>query len=329
VAARGSAPVLGAICDAGNDEAVGVGGAISQSLSSASRWSISTGYRWQDSYRHFVGDVEQTQRILQQTQVENKIHLMDVGVSYQLTPRWTLSASAPIMKAERISHRTMAKTHSTGIGDMSIGATAWIFRPPSENHMNVQVGFALKLPTGISNITNRAANGTVTAVDQSIQLGDGGTGFTLSYAAYKSIHRFTVYSSGSYLFNPMNTNGVRTGRGRASEAIMSVADQYLWQGGLGYAVPKLRGLAFTFGGRMEGVPAYDLLGKSDGFRRPGYAVSVVPGLQFEHGKDMWSLNVAIAVRRDRTVSTSDKIDHTHGDAAFADSVFMMGYSRSF
>jgi len=321
--------VLGAICDAGNEgEGVGVGGAVSNTLSSASRWSVSTGYRWQDSYRHFVGDVEQKQRILLQTQVENKIHLIDLSLNYQLTPRWTLSVSAPVMKADRISHRTMAITSSAGIGDMSIGATAWIFRPPSENHMNVQVGFALKLPTGISNITNRAANGTVSSVDQSIQLGDGGTGFSLSYAAYKSIRRFTVYSSGSYLFNPMDTNGVPTGR-KPSEAIMSVPDQYLWQGGLGYAVPKLRGLAFTFGGRMEGVPARDLLGKSDGFRRPGYAVSVVPGFQFEHGKDMWSLNVAIAARRDRTRSTSDIKDGTHGDAAFADSVFMMGYSRTF
>jgi hypothetical protein len=47
------------------------------------------------------------------------------------------------------------------------------------------------------------------------------------------------------------------------------------------------------------------------------------------GKDMWSLSVGYAVRRDRTRSVTDIISGGHGDAAFADSVYMMGYSRSF
>ena len=55
----------------------------------------------------------------------------------------------------------------------------------------------------------------------------------------------------------------------------------------------------------EGVPARDLIGREDGFRRPGYAVSVEPGLQLARGRDMWSFSYAIAVRRDRTRSVSD------------------------
>ena len=166
-------------------------------------------------------------------------------------------------------------------------------------------------------------------MDQSIQLGDGGTGFSLSYAMYKSIRRFTIFSTGKYLFNPMGNNGVKTGRSAPLEAIMSIADQYLWEAGIGYAVPRARGLAFTVTSRMDGVPAFDAIGPSDAFRRPGYSVSLGPGVQYMHGKDMWSLNVGYAVRRDRTRSSTDIIRGTHGDAAFADSVYNVGYSRSF
>jgi len=310
---------------------------VTTTQSRASRFAISVGYRWLDSYRHFVGDVEQKQRLILHNQRENKIHSFDVSLSYQLTPRWMLSVGMPVTDATRIAWagRTAPHldTHARGIGDMTLGASVWLFRPPPENHFNVQVGFGLKLPTGKKDTTfDRSVTGAVippTAVDQSIQLGDGGTGFSLSYSLYKSIQHFTLFSSGKYLFNPMNTNGVKTGRSAALEAIMSVSDQYLWQAGIGYAVPPVRGLALTVSSRMDGVPAYDLIGKEDGFRRPGYAVSLGPGIQYMLGKSMYSLNVGFAVRRDRTRSATDVIRGTHGDAAFADSVFMAGYSRSF
>lgn len=331
MAARQSAPVIGAICNAGSGSEQG--GALSSSAPpTGGRWQLSFGYRWQDSFRHFVGDVEQHERAEQHTFIENKIHLFDVALSYRVTPRWSLSFSAPIMKADRISHRTHAVTHSTGLGDISLGARAWVFRPPTESRQNIQLGFSIKLPTGkpdVANTTGTGAAATTRNVDQSIQLGDAGVGFSVDYMAYKSIRRFTVFSTGVYLFSPRNTNGVLTGRGRASEAIMSVPDQYLWRTGVGYAVPKLAGLAFTVAGRVEGLPARDIIGREDGFRRPGYVVSVEPGIQFARGRDSWSLSAPIAVRRDRTRSISDIRDGRHGDAAFADYLITVGYSRSF
>ncbi len=41
----------------------------------AGDWDITVGYRHQFSYKHFVGDVEQTYRVQQGTQVMNKINL--------------------------------------------------------------------------------------------------------------------------------------------------------------------------------------------------------------------------------------------------------------
>src|SRR5262249_42651514 len=126
-----------------------------------------------------------------------------------------------------------------------------------------------------------------------------------------------------------DTNGVRTGRSRPLEAIMSVTDQYLARAGVVYPVSKIRGLAVGLGVRDEGVPARDILGKSNGFRRPGYAVDVEPGLIYSRGKQSWSVSVPVPFRRDRTQSLTDKHDGIHGDAAFADYVLLVGYSRRF
>jgi hypothetical protein len=165
-----------------------------------------------------------------------------------------------------------------------------------------------------------------TTVDQSIQLGDAGVGIAIDYLAYKALPaRFTLFSTGVYLLNPRNTYTATTPASRA----LSVPDQYLFRGGIAYAVPKLRGIALSIAGRDEGVPARDLIGGSDGFRRPGYAVSIEPGIEFARHRNLWSFSYAIAVHRDRTASVQDIAAHTHGDAAFADSVLMVGYSRTF
>ena len=90
-----------------------------------------------------------------------------------------------------------------------------------------------------------------------------------------------------------------------------------------------RGLAAKFGMRYEGVKVRDLIGGSLGFRRPGYALSVEPGAQYEHGKTTWSLNIPVAVQRNRKRSVPDLMQGKAGDAAFADYLILLGYSRSF
>ncbi|MEO8596547.1 MAG: hypothetical protein ABI759_24730 [Candidatus Solibacter sp.] len=322
VAARQGGPMMTSLCE-------GSSGATSPG--SPGRWEVSFGYRWLNSNRHFVGDVEQPQRMEQDTQQENREHLFDVALSYRVNRRWTLTLDAPITDADRINHRTKGLTQSTGIGDMAVGAKFWLFRPPTESHQNIRLGFAVKLPTGKPDVTSLItglANPSTTpvTVDQSIQLGDSGTGFALDYLAYKSLPKgFTLYSTGVYLFNPKNTYTATTPAAR----VLSVSDQYLFRGGVGYALPWVRGMAVSFGARDEGVPARDLIGREDGFRRPGYAVSVEPGIQYGRGRNLWSVGYAIAVHRDRTRSVSDVKNGTHGDAAFADGLILVGYSRSF
>ena len=110
---------------------------------------------------------------------------------------------------------------------------------------------------------------------------------------------------------------------------MSVSDQYLARTGIVVPFKPVRGMSLSIGGRLEGVPPRDLIGKSDGFRRPGYAISIEPGVNFVRKRDTWTLSVPIAVVRNRQRSTSDIIDRRHGDAAFADYVILAGYSHRF
>jgi hypothetical protein len=331
--------VLGAACATGTDAA-----SRGDSYLSARRWQLSVGYRKQRSHRHFVGRVEQHEREEAETQIVNDVHLFDVAATYALTPRYNISVSVPFMFAERTRPGNLDRannngvpgpdqvSHSSGIGDVSVAARMWVIRPPSETRQNLSIGVGVKIPTGEPGVqdTIQTLRGPSTVVvDQSIQLGDGGWGFTVDAQGFKAVKQATLYASGVYLFNPRNMNGVRTGRARASEAVMSVADQYLARAGVVFPFPGVRHVSMSLGTRVEGVPAKDIIGKSEGFRRPGYAVSFEPGVNYFRKKETWTLAVPIPFIRNRVRSFSDMQDNRHGDAAFADYVVLVGYSRRF
>src|SRR5258708_25476819 len=98
---------------------------------------------------------------------------------------------------------------------------------------------------------------------------------------------------------------------------------------MAYTVPKIRGMAAKFGLGDEGVKVRDLIGGSVGCRRPGYSLSVEAGLQYERNKNTWSVNIPVAVQRNRKRSVPDQMQGKAGDAAFADYLILVGYARSF
>lgn len=83
------------------------------------------------------------------------------------------------------------------------------------------------------------------------------------------------------------------------------------------------------GGRFEGVPARDVIGPDSGFRRPGFAVSIEPGLNWNYGKNTLSLTAPVALYRNRERSVTDDMTGTHGDASFADVLLFVNYPRRF
>lgn len=304
---------------------------------SPGEWNVTIGYRHQFSFRHFVGPVEQTYRIQQGTQVMNKINLMSMNITYQATPRFSFSVEAPVLLASRRGNNSPYTTTAQGLGDVIVSAQGWLFDTRENTRGNVSFGLGVMLPTGKDNVTNRvdAFNGAGpqdVVDDYSIQPGTGGYGILFQWQAFKNLGTSQVYFNGSYIATPQNTNGVLRRASALSNpltAYNSISDEYLLEAGAAHPIRVAPGLSVTFGPRFEGVPASDLFGKSLGFRRPGFAVSLEPGIQYFHGNNLFTITVAKAIYRDRTRSVPDKLTGGHGDAAFADYVWLASYSFRF
>lgn len=313
------------------------------------QWVLTTSTRYFKSFRHYSGSVENTDRLLNHTEVINHTAVLDINLTRILNDRWSLMIDLPIISNARSSlyehglingtnnFNQRHSTHSFGVGDLRIAAYHWLFDPAVSTRGNIQLGLGIKLPTGDYDYQdyfyNVGANGAreLRPVDQSIQLGDGGTGFTVEANTYYKLTRsLGVYANFYYLVNPREQNGVRTYLETltprlANEAIMSVPDQYMVRGGVSYAVNSVtRGLSVALGARLEGIPVYDLVGGSGDFRRPGYVWSLEPSLNYSSGKFGFFLTVPVALVRNRTQSVTDKENSertgtfVRGDAAFAD-----------
>jgi hypothetical protein len=152
---------------------------------------------------------------------------------------------------------------------------------------------------------------------------------------------FSAYTNLYYMSNPRNTSGTRTYRevlsaSLANEANSSVPDQYLARLGVNYTFSgALKSLTIAAGGRLEGIPARDIIGKSDAFRRPGYIVSVEPSLDYSFKRFNFFASVPIALKRNRIQSVTDKENsvktgtYVIGDAAFADYALNFGATFKF
>ena len=140
----------------------------------------------------------------------------------------------------------------------------------------------------------------------------------------------SAYGQASYLFNPENTNEVKTFRSQPGQGVMSVTDQYLYRAGVSQYVPKVRGVALSLGVRGEGVPVRDLLGDSNGFRRPGSILSLDPGLMVNYRQTTLSVNGPWALHRNRPPSVPEiQYNVTNGDAFFADYTVIASVSHHF
>jgi len=331
VAARLDTPVLG----------------VQDSYTGPNLWQVSMNYRYQYSHRHFVGSEEQTNRAADRSQVKNNIDLAEIGIRYNPKPRWSFSLNVPYFHATRSSglrdaNRVVvdrAEVQASGLSDITLSARRLLWKPLKHPDGNIAMGLGVKMPTGDYDVFDdreRLVNGqrvfTEESVDQSIQPGDGGWGVILDLQYFQRIAHTNgaFYLSTTYLANPRDTNGTPTFRGNRGEEIMSVADQYVARVGASYAGKSWKGFGVSLGGRLEGVPVEDLIGDSNGFRRPGYAISAEPGVSYSRGAYTFSLAVPYAIYRNRTRSVADRlVPGRHGDAAFADYIILFGWGRKF
>jgi hypothetical protein len=303
------------------------------------KWSLNINNRYFRSFRHFVGTAEQKQRMEEQTEVINYAYTADFALTRTINKFWSLSIDVPVVSNARSSlyehgGKKRHSTHSFGLGDIRLAAYRWLLDPAKMPKGNIQLGLGIKFATGDYKFQDFFYTSDTTKalgpVDQSIQLGDGGTGFTAELNAYYNFSsHIGVYGNFYYLSNPREQNGVSSSRQNAPAAsailygssTMSVPDQYMARAGVNLTAGKLTA---SLGVRDECLPAKDLIGGSAGFRRPGYVISLEPGVSYRMNRVNIYAFVPYALKRDRTQSYADKMRtqitgvYAQGDAAFAD-----------
>lgn len=311
-------------------------------------WQFAANYRYFRSYKHFKGREEQKERVEQGTEVINNDNSINLGISYTFNNRWSVTATVPYIFIDRSSmyeHLGNAETtnpnherfhtQSKGFGDLRV--LAYLNALPKHMTGNLIVGAGVKAPTGnyhVKDYFHKPDGLVLLPVDQSIQLGDGGWGFIAEVDFSEKIAgKVYGYVNAMYMINPRNTNGVLRSPNLSNNIPlsneMSVPDQYLLRAGARYMNNKIQA---SLGARMECIPVEDLVGKSDGFRRPGYIISAEPSVFYTTGAHTFGVNVPVALERNRTQSVLDKKrteitgEYQHGDAAFADWLVSFTYA---
>ena len=314
-------------------------------------WQVSLSTRNLISNDHYNGGVEQLQRQTAQNYVTNKQSLTDLNVSRAFSERFSLSIGIPYVNsswANRDSRfplpaeRREVEHNGRGLGDISVSGRYWLFDTKTRLNWNIAAGAGVKIPTGNDHATDfyvdtQGNNPQQRAVDMSVQPGDGGWGIMLETAGFKRIgSRVLAFGSGSYLLNPRDesdTPSIRLSRlppnatpnpSQSGTWYNSVPDQYVVR--VGASVSVWRGFSGSLAWRLEGLPRYDLIGDSHGFRRPGKAMFVEPGVSYSRGNQTFTFNVPLGYFYHRY---PDPYTDNEGDATFPRHIFLAGYSLKF
>lgn len=288
---------------------------------STSDWLLNINSRYFSSFNNYIGNTKQSTP--PQDESVNHVYTTDFVLTRMLAKGWSLSFSLPFTANSRTSSlehggagTTRHTTHSFGVGDISLTAYKWLLKPAANQNWNIQLGLGVKLPTGAYDYTDFFYRNDTTRilapVNASIQLGDGGTGIITELNTFYFISsRFSLYGNFFYLISPRDQNGVSPLFGRTPTSLQirtggnvtSVTDIYSLRAGFDYI---LKQFIFSAGLREEGIPVYDLVGGSEGIRRPGHNLSIEPGITYVTKKISIYTYVPVFIQHTILQSVPDK-----------------------
>ena len=303
-------------------------------------WLVAVDYRYLHADRYYVGSQQTTPgaQFFGQPLIIN-VQSANFNVTYGASDRVSVRLTVPVSYGSQ--SRVYADTarhvaRAGGIGDIGLVGTAWLLNPRTHLKGNVALGAGVKAPTGNYRFTDRffLANGSSVQfpVDQSIELGDGGWGVILQGQAFRQvIPRGFAYFTGSYLVSPRNqTDVVRAPTSPGSAVHVSVPDVYTARLGLSYGLLPEQGLSVSLGGRVDGIPYHDLIGQSDGFRRPGYILFLDPAVALERGPSTFTFGAPIRVfARLASANLLKGPGGSIGSGDLAGVLMFVGYARRF
>jgi hypothetical protein len=299
---------------------------------------MTVSYRYLHSENIYIGSDEQPQIKAAGVEPRFNVNSFDLSFRYGISQRFSATATVPLI------HSKASLRHPDGIrregglgvelGDIRLQGNFWLLDPLTHPDGNLALSFGIKVPSA-----NEASTGiqftpdgpVERPVDIAMQPGDGGWGIILEGQWFQRVFMNTIaYAAGFYMFNPRNSNGVEPPQSSAANRFfMSVADLYSARAGLAMPLWAGKGIALSLGGRVDGIPVTDVLGDSDGFRRPGYILYFEPGVSWSLGNNAFNFGVPIAVRRSINTSVLDASRDVRTGGGLADFLILAGYSRRF
>ena len=290
---------------------------------STADWQLNINTRHFKSFRDFKEKTDQ--KTPEQNEAVVKSFSMDISISRMMRDGWSLNLSLPISSNSReasVEHggpnTTRHTTRSFGIGDIRFTVYKWLLKPTIKQRGNIQLGLGLKLPTGDYRYQDffyrNDSIKVLSAVNPSIQLGDGGTGIITELNLFYILNAaktISLYGNFYYLINPREQNGTAFTAGKiparidslANNIVLSVPDQFSIRAGVNFNLKKWM---FSAGIRNEGSPVKDLVGGSEGVRRAGYNLSVEPGIVYKMKKTSIYVFVPFIVDRKISQNVPDK-----------------------
>ncbi len=298
------------------------------------QWEAGLSYRYLFSNSIYVGttEIEAAKNVARM-----KGHTFNLFGRYAVNHRISIILNVPISYIEESFPHDDGLQHTmypgVQLGDIRLSANYWLLDPLTAKKGNVAVGIGLKLPSGKHDVTTQyyLANGSTEErhLDIALQPGDGGWGIILEATWIQNYSEiFSSYFNGSYIINPKNMNSAYQPLwyppGTATNS--SVPDQFNLRAGLSATVSSF---AYSLGVRYDGMPLHDLIGDSNGFRRPGHIVYIEPGVMWSNIINTVNLFVPVAVHRNIRTNEFDESQGIETDGGFADFLIVLGYTRRF
>jgi len=263
--------------------------------------------------------------------------------TYGLTSRTDITLDVPYQAQSYNLHKPLNRiepgaistevvpvnTGASGIGDLSLSVGRWMFST-EHSRGNVHLSLGVLFPTGDSSAVSTVYSRAV-PVDISVQPGIGGWGIIPTVQAFRAFDHFSLYGVGTYLINPTNTTGTPaffpTLFQSTSGEVNSSTDSFVVEFGGSIPTP-LHWISPTLGYRISGVPPLDLIGASDGFRRPATLGYIEPGVNLNLFGQTISLTVPVVTYINVKPHYVNGVNQ-NTDSTIPDYMFTISYSFRF
>lgn len=257
---------------------------------------------------NFEGNQQRTDLYANDAQVNEGGVRLDTSLGYGLTRQVSLNVAVPLILYSHWSTKlagTRYEQRIQGISDISAGASWWMMNCDRYPDKNISFGLHVRIPAGDANYQALYPNSLgqdfrMRPVHPAVHPGSGAWGLRPSVEGFQQFRNFTLYGTATYLFSLRTVNdtvplaaAINPGGLTATRPELrrnATPDSYLLNIGVGAPINRLKITAFV-NGRAVGVPVFNVFGRTEGFRQPGYYTTLEPGIGWSVGKASYTFSV--------------------------------------